>query len=183
MKLLILNGIPDNPSYLPLEKEIEAQLASTREHEIDYFKLRELNIHYCTGCWDCWVKTPGLCAIKDDQAQILAKFPHSDRLLFISPVLVGYESALLKKTKDRIIPTAHPYIEMVHGEQHHRQRYAKSPDFGVLLLKDENTTQEDLNLIRETYDRVGLNFRSKILTFDAVDTQGGIENAITHFKR
>lgn len=185
MKILILNGITDDPNYLDYEKQLESSIkANTNiDTDIQYFKLRDLNIHYCTGCWDCWLKTPGICAIKDDQEEILSAMPHADKILFVSPILVGYESSLLKRTKDRIIPYAHPYIEIYNGEQHHRQRYPHSPDFSVLLIKDELTEDCDLDVIKSTYERVALNFKTTLQQFEAVDTIGGIDHVITNFKR
>jgi len=182
MKVLIINGITNDPSYNAIESEIEADLTSLSTHDVDYFKLRDMNINFCTGCWDCWVKTPGLCAIKDDQSMILEKFVQADTVLFISPVIVGYESALLKKTKDRIIPIAHPYIEMYNGEQHHRQRYPKSPEFNVLLIEDDFTEKEDITIIEETYQRISLNFKSTLKKLYSINSKGGNGHVLSHFK-
>lgn len=30
----------------------------------------EMNISHCVGCNCCWLKTPGICVIKDDYEQI-----------------------------------------------------------------------------------------------------------------
>ena len=32
-----------------------------------------MNISHCIGCNYCWLKTPGICAIKDDYTPILKK--------------------------------------------------------------------------------------------------------------
>lgn len=178
MKILIVNGIPVNEKHFEIETAIVNEINNNTTHQIDYFVLRDMNIHYCTGCWDCWVKTPGRCAIKDDQEQILSRFPHADMVLFISPVIAGYESALLKKSKDRLIPAAHPYIKIFKGEQHHRQRYKKSPKLSVLLIEDENTTKEDIDLIKYTYQRIALNFHSDLTGFHAIKDAGGVKNVL-----
>ena len=160
---LIINGITDS-SFNNFETELEEMVLKDSK----YFKLRDMNINYCQGCWDCWVKTPGICAIQDDYIQILSQVPSADRITIITPILAGYESSLIKKFKDRFIPLIHPYIEVYHGEQHHRQRYAKNPDMRVIVLEDEDTTKEDLVTIKELYERTSLNLRYNLLEVTSI---------------
>lgn len=155
---LIINGITD-PSFDEFEEHLE-QVAHT---DSKYFKLRDMTINYCQGCWDCWVKTPGKCALKDDYEQILSVMPSADLVTVITPIIAGYESSLVKTFSDRMIPVAHPYIEMYKGEQHHRQRYGKNPDYKLIILEDEFTTEEDIIAIKELYERMMLNFRAKLI--------------------
>jgi len=176
----MVNGIPDNPEYAEYETALVKAIKINPHDAIDYFVVRDMNIHFCTGCWDCWLKTPGLCALKDDQEQILSRAPHADLILFISPVILGYESALLKKVKDRLIPIVHPYIRVYKGEQHHLQRYTKSPNISVLLMKHDDTTSEDLKIIRHAYERVALNYGSSVTGFHVIENAGGVENVLHH---
>lgn len=178
MKVLVVNGIPEDAKYSNYEAAIVNAIQNNATDQIDYFVLRDMKIHYCTGCWDCWLKTPGRCAIQDDQEQIISRVPHADKMLFISPIIVGYESALLKKFKDRMIPIVHPYIKIYKGEQHHYKRYKKIPYLEILLIKDENTTNEDVDLIHHTYQRIALNFSSSLTDFYTVENSGGVENVL-----
>lgn len=180
MNQLILNGIPEDAIYQDMEVAIEIALKEQTKTVIDYFKLRDMTINYCTGCWSCWYKTPGQCAFKDDHEQILSRLPHTDKLLFITPVIMGYESALIKTCKDRNIPIAHPYIEIHHGEMHHRQRYSKTTEIQVLLITDSSTTQEDIDLVKMTYERMALNFHSRVTYFETIDSIGGVNDAINN---
>lgn len=181
MKLLILDGIPANHPYADYSDTIVEQLMVQHKLEVDYFRLRDMNMNYCTGCWSCWTKTPGLCSIKDDHEAILSRLPHADHVLYLSPVIFGYESALLKTCKDRGIPIAHPYIQIYNGEQHHVKRYPQDPyKIHVLMLTDEDTTDEDLSLIRHTYDRVALNFHSEVKTFHTYQGKGGFDYVLNH---
>ena len=181
MKLLIMDGIPSDHPYSPYSKEIQQLVLENTKHQVDYFRLADMDIHYCTGCWSCWYKTPGYCAIKDDHEQLLSCIPQADQLLYISPVIMGYESALLKTCKDRSIPVIHPYISIVKGEQHHRQRYeGMSPGINVLVLEDEATTPEDIKLIKHTYDRVALNFHSSVNIFHSYSGQGGFDYVLNN---
>jgi len=175
MKILILNGITEDEKYIDYEQAIEKSVTENKVHDIDYFRLRDMNINYCRGCWDCWVKTPGLCGIKDDHEMILSRIPNVDLVLYISPVILGYESAILKTCKDRSIGQAHPYISIQKGEQHHVRRYESMPDISVLLITDEDTTTEDIDLIANTYFRNALNFsKDDTAQFNTVNDIGGV---------
>jgi len=160
-KITILNGDPGNRAY-ELDSylgEIE-NLLESRGHEITSFVLRRMDISYCTGCWGCWVKTPGECAVRDDSAQICRSLIGSDFLLFASPVIMGFTSAVLKRTCDRLIPVIHPYFEIVNGEVHHRARYEKYPALGLILERGADTDQEDIEIIRDIYSRMAVNLKS-----------------------
>lgn len=161
---VILNGISDD-RFLSFENDFEKKITGN-DH---YFKLREMNINYCTGCWDCWLKNPGICTLKDDFESILSKVPTSDSITIITPVIAGYESALMKTAKDRMVSLAHPYIEMYKGEQHHRQRYTKKLTFKLLIVEDEDTKQEDIELVKETYDRVMLNYHGTMESVTVIE--------------
>ena len=178
MNILVVNGIPNSSKYFNIEKSILDDINRNSTDNIDVFTLRAMNINYCCGCWDCWIKTPGLCIFKDDHERILSKIPHADKLLLITPVILGYESSLLKTFKDRIIPIAHPYVELYQNEQHHRQRYKNKFDLGVLLISDDETTDEDISIIKETYERIALNFKQDLTYFNKVSYLGGAENVI-----
>ena len=171
---LIINGIT-NSSF----SEFETQLEKMDRKDLVYFKLRDLQINYCQGCWDCWVKTPGICAIKDDYEQILSRIPSADQLTIITPILAGYESSLIKKFKDRLIPIIHPYIEIYKREQHHRQRYGKTPDIKVIVLEDEDTTDEDIATLTELYERTSLNLRNKLIEVVRIKKGAEFEHVLT----
>jgi len=176
MKILVLNGNTKDPSFDTFTEAIESAIVENTKHEIEYFRLKDMDIKYCTGCWSCWYKTPGYCAIKDDHEQILSRIPNADLVMYISPVILGYESALLKTCKDRSIPSAHPYIMIYEGEQHHHERYQSMPDIGVLLIGDDETGERDIHLIRHAYDRMALNFQTKVKVFDVVTEIGGVKD-------
>lgn len=128
---------------------------------VSIFHLDKMNLDYCTGCWSCWWKTPGRCAIKDDAEDIFKSVIHSDFVIFASPLIAGFTSSALKKITDRLIVLVHPYIEINKGECHHRKRYEKYPDIGLLLEKETDTDNHDLKIVKDIYDRFALNFHSK----------------------
>ncbi len=132
-----------------------------RDHRVELFHLQKMNLHYCTGCWSCWWKTPGRCSLKDDGEQIFRSVIHSDFLIFASPLIAGFISSSLKKITDRLIVLLHPYIQLVNGESHHRKRYASYPQFGLVIEKEPDTDQEDLTILNDIYDRFALNFHTR----------------------
>ena len=163
MKITILNGNPDEikTGFESYSEELVSNLENAL-HDVQTFTLRDMNIKYCVGCFGCWIKTPGECFHKDDMPEILRAAINSDLVLFTSPVIMGFASALLKKTMDRMIPVVHPYIVMDHGECHHLKRYKNYPLLGLILEDNDQTDQEDLEIIHNSYKRLSRNFKSEL---------------------
>ena len=166
MKITILNGNPDSQktSFEKYSEELSGSLGSAG-HELHVFNLRDKNIKYCIGCFGCWIKHPGECFHKDDMPEILRAAINSDLILFTSPLIMGFPSALLKKTMDRMIPLVHPYIVIDHGECHHLKRYKKYPLLGLIVEENAQTDQEDMEIIHHNFDRLSRNFKSKLQLF------------------
>lgn len=163
MKITILNG--DMNSQESIFSDYIKQVADifTVPHSCTVFPLAEMKLHYCIGCFSCWWKNPGQCAIKDDAEKIFKSVINADLLIFASPLMAGFTSSELKKITDRIIVLLHPYIELKNGECHHRKRYEKYPQIGLLLKKEEDTDEEDIKIINDIYDRLAINFHGKRL--------------------
>ena len=123
--------------------------------------LNHLKTEYCTGCWSCWWKTPGRCALNDDGEKVFEAVIRSDFVVLSSPVVAGFPSAQMKKIMDRLIVLLHPYILLKNGELHHRKRYPTYPEFGLLLEAGPDTEPEDLDIINQIFDRFAINFHSR----------------------
>lgn len=174
-RICIFNAL--NKDQLELEEILKAEIEDTNVNNIiEFHTLREMKINYCTGCWDCWVKTPGKCVIKDEQEEVLRSFIQADHVIFITPVSLGFIPSYLKKSMDRIIPSIHPYIRMSHGESHHKQRYDHQAYTEVILATDDNTTTEDITFIKKYFDRVALNMDSPIKHFTELSRERGYQN-------
>ena len=182
MKVTILNGAmpDDSPDFSSYTSQIYSLLH--QKHEVYYFDLKQLNLKFCLGCWDCWWKTPGQCSIKDDGEMIFRAVINSDYVLFASPLKYGFTSSELKKITDRLIVLLHPYIKLKNKECHHKKRYAKYPNMGVLVQREEDTDEEDLRIIKDIYDRMSINLHSEIVHFNITDQQTPetIANEISH---
>lgn len=162
-RICVLYGSPQG-SHRDFTLFLE-QLISSSGQDADFrvFKLHEMNIRSCMGCWSCWWKSPGLCAIKDDAEEIFRAMVHSDLVIYCSPVLTGFISSTLKMLIDRLIVLIHPYMEYHHRESHHRRRYDSYPATGVLLQPAADTDEEDLQIIENYFNRLVLNFHSRLV--------------------
>lgn len=140
-----------------------ARLASDLElqHSVEHFNLQSMDLKYCSGCWSCWLKTPGQCAINDDGEKIFRSVINADFFIFASPLIAGFTTSLLKKVTDRLIVLLHPYIQIINGEYHHRKRYERYPDFGVIVQPEADTDEEDLRILKAIYDRLAINFHAR----------------------
>jgi hypothetical protein len=163
MNITILNGNPEkkNRAFDRYLAAVSGQLASGG-NSVRTFTLRDMNIRHCTGCWNCWVKTPGLCTLHDDMPDIYRATMASDLLVLASPVIMGFVSALLKRANERLIPLLHPYAVLDRGECHHLARYDRYPDLGLVLKGDADTDDEDIRIISDIYRREALNFKSRL---------------------
>jgi len=186
MYCLIVNGNPEPSAFDEYLDGFIERLAG-EGHETKRFDLREMRLGFCTGCWSCWWKTPGLCSIPDDMELILREYGRADLVVWASPLILGNMSALLKRAQDRFVPMVHPYIEVKGGEYHHRPRYARNPDIGLIvgLPADEGPTAEDkaedLAVVRELFRRFSLNALGGFTLFASTETSLGeaVDMALT----
>jgi multimeric flavodoxin WrbA len=170
MKITILNG-DMSPGESTFSAYIEMLTEKLKEnHEVDLYPLHKMDLHYCQGCWNCWWKTPGRCAIHDDAEKILTSVINSDFLIFASPLMAGFTSSALKKITDRFVGLVHPYVILKDGECHHRKRYENYPDFGLILEREADTDEEDVDIIKNIYDRLSKNFHNNNRYIKFTDT-------------
>jgi multimeric flavodoxin WrbA len=173
MKVTILNGNADaaNSFFDGYLRRLSDELGADG-HDVNVFQLRAMDLKHCTGCFGCWVKTPGKCVVADDTPEMLRAAINSDFVLWASPVIMGFYSALLKQVTDKYIPLLHPYTVFVEGETHHAARYDKYPRIGLLLEKGDDADDEDIGIISDIHRRTALNFKSPLsftrLTSDPV---------------
>ena len=161
MKVLILDGSLANGRGTASRKLREALLekAQARGWNASVFDLDGMTIKPCRGCFACWVKHPGVCAIKDDEESILRELAASDLWVFFTPVTFGGYSSALKKALDRSIPVLLPFFIKVNGEIHHPQRYMNSRKLIVVGTQPE-ADEEAERIFRDLVHRNALNLAS-----------------------
>ncbi|MBI2857905.1 MAG: flavodoxin family protein, partial [Chloroflexi bacterium] len=91
MKIVILNGNgSDSEAGFDGYLEELSALLESHHHTVTMLKLRVMDIRLCIGCWDCWLKTPGLCRVRDGSDEVCRECINSDLVLFASPVVMGF---------------------------------------------------------------------------------------------
>jgi multimeric flavodoxin WrbA len=101
--------------------------------ETENIILAEKKIRYCRGEFECWLKTPGSCTMRDDMDELILKFMASDIVVFACPVYFDNVPVLMKKFIERLSPVLLPYFEEdENGEYRHAKRYEKYPKIAVI---------------------------------------------------
>jgi len=162
MRITILNGDPDPASEFQSYLQTVAQRLEALGHTVTTIDLRELDLKNCSGCFGCWVKTPGECVQRGDNAKLCRAAIEADLLLLASPVTMGFTTALLKRAADHMIALIHPYFVVENGEVHHRSRYAHYPKFGLLLGAGGDSDAEDIEITTAMWGRMARNMKSRM---------------------
>ncbi|HBA63937.1 MAG TPA: flavoprotein [Lachnospiraceae bacterium] len=100
------------------------------ETKIIYEKGR---IHPCTGCFGCWLQTPGTCVMKDGYHKMGKELSRCDELMIVSRCVYGGFSPFVKNVLDRSIGYVLPEFEIRNGEMHHALRYSNTIRMRVLF--------------------------------------------------
>ena len=183
MKIVILDGNPKKncKSYNRYIKKLVEGL-KLDDHEIKMLTLINMDIKFCTGCWSCWWgPTPGECIFKDDSHTVCREYINSDLTIFISPIIMGFSSAILKKTQDKLIPLLHPYIEFVQGECHHIKRYDWYPKIGLILDKNPGTDKDDIQITSDMFHRFALNLKTELAFVNLTEQRvEEVQDAVNH---
>lgn len=143
MRALVLNGGSCRDAPVDeLQGALEIELGA-RGWGAEGLVLRDLSIAPCTGCFECWTKTPGVCKTKDSGRYVARAMIRSDLVVFLTPVLFGGYAPHLKKALDRVIGLVSPFFTRVDGEVHHRERYERYPALlGVGWLAEPDSEEE-----------------------------------------
>lgn len=132
MKTLILDGSHSNDAMGGQISSILRKELQERGWDAEHILLREQKIGNCAGDFFCWVRSPGVCNINDDNRLIAAKVAHSDLLVYLTPVTFGGYSSALKRMVDHQIQNILPFFAKVNGEIHHQRRYKTYPKLLVI---------------------------------------------------
>lgn len=77
----------------------------------------------CQGCFNCWLKNPGYCKMKDSLQHIGSVLGQCDELILISKLTYGGYSVPIKRLLDRSIGTSLPLFTYRGRAIHHIKRY------------------------------------------------------------
>ena len=171
MKITVFNGSPRGKrsnSHLIVKSLLEGAKEAGAETEEVF--LIERDIQHCRGCFTCWGKTPGKCAIDDDMADLINLFLDSDFAGMATPVYGMYMTGLLKNFIDRFLPLATPHIQKGEdGTFYHEGRVKRLPqqffitnsgfpgehNFDLLKQYFEIARQSGQSMVLEIYRNCG----------------------------
>jgi multimeric flavodoxin WrbA len=75
----------------------------------------------CTGCFNCWFVTPGMCKVNDYIQN--AGMGNSEETIIISQNCYGGYSEQVKKILDRSVPASTPFFTYRSWKVRHVKRY------------------------------------------------------------
>ena len=139
-------------------ENILAELKLHNMQECELIDTTDMQISPCIGCNYCWLKTPGICTIKDDYEQILKKMIDAKQIWLLADTKFGFVSYKAKNIIDRVMPLLTMYLKFKDGQMRHVMRYQNRADFGVIY--DGEAEQKYLTHWSE---RVAINFGSRSL--------------------
>lgn len=164
MRIIAFNGSPkaekSNTNVM-----VEAFLDGAKEAgaETENIFLAKKEIKPCIGCYNCWLKTPGECFIKDDVAEMLDKMINSDIIVYASPIFVGSVTGIMKNFIDRHLPLATPQItKSKNGLSCHKSRYEGNPKI-VLISNAGFPEQEHFKYFRSIFEYMEMNSEMEII--------------------
>ncbi|MEM0214749.1 MAG: flavodoxin family protein [Archaeoglobaceae archaeon] len=110
MKIVGIVGSPrtESNSEILVKKVLEG--AKSKGAEVGIFKINELSINWCQGCFYCQVH--GECQQKDDMQKIYEAIRSAEGLVIGTPIYMGHVTAQTKTFLDRLLAT----INVLRGE-------------------------------------------------------------------
>lgn len=154
MSLLIVNTLPkDNDYALSAIHTLSSGTADC--HVINTY---ERNFSPCVGCNACWLRTPGVCSIKDTYDELLKAYLEYDSTVFLCGTALNFVDYRMKNVIDRVLPLVTMYTCIVDGQFRHVPRYDKNFRFGLLY-----SGEADNAYLNRWMDRVMLNFMGENL--------------------
>jgi multimeric flavodoxin WrbA len=159
-RALLLDGSPADDATLTLAHDALIDGLAAAGWAVDDWTLRDDRIAWCTGCFGCWVKTPGVCVHKDAGRDVAARAARADLLVYLTPVTFGGYSSELKKALDHIIPIKLPDLKKTGGDTRHPQRYEHVHDLLVVgTVPSGQVASRAAETFRRLVDQNCLNLR------------------------
>lgn len=146
MSILIVNTLPEDAA-----REAVALLAA-RSSDCRVIHTRGMHLQPCVGCNACWLRTPGICALRDGYEEILRACLRYDAVIFLAGTALNFVDHHMKNVVDRLLPLVTMYTRIVDGQCRHVPRYNKTYRFGLLYAGAADRTY-----LNEWLGRVALN--------------------------
>ncbi len=142
---LLSDGEFQTPRAAHLIQMIQNTLEA-RGYSVLQKAIQRDELQFCRGCFDCWTKTPGECAMQDGIAEINRACMTSDVVVYLCPIVFGQFSANMKSAIDRWLPNMLPFFTTrKDGSTMHPPRY-ESYARQIMLGYAENLSDSDAAL-------------------------------------
>ena len=128
MSLLIVNAAERDTQQV--QRAIDLLIQTTPEHQV--IDATKMDIRPCMGCYVCMLKTPGLCAIRDDYRTLMEAYVRADDIVFLFDTALDFVNYKAKNIIDRIFALGSILMQGTTGKIRHIPRYTNRFRIGVL---------------------------------------------------
>ena len=175
MKIVLINGSPkgrNSNTHIMAEAFLQGAQEAGAETLNVFLAAKE--IRHCRGCFSCWLKTPGHCAIDDDMKHILAEADGADVLVLASPLYFDMISGMLKVFMDRMIVKGDPHFsKTANGESRHWKKPDEKTPRLLMMSNCGFPERSHFQAISHWIQRAALNMQTELLG-EIYAAQGGL---------
>ncbi len=182
-KIVILNGAGAGDNYLdvPFSLLQEAVKQDYADSEVVTYNLRDYKLAHCSGCFGCWVKTPGKCSSTDEGTEIIKKVIQSDVTILFTPVTFGGYSSTVKIIIERFIALILPFFKKYENEMHHEPRYKKYPRL-ISIGVQKRYESTEAGIFKTLAGRNAINFNVPSYAAEVISTEENNQTITTKIK-
>ncbi len=114
----------------------------------------KMSIAPCKGCFTCWTRTPGRCAISDDMGAVLERLQAADVVVFATPVYHFSFSEGMKRVLERTMPLLDPMVQPGPDGVARHARVGRRGQWAVLVATCGFPEVEVFDPLREAFHRI-----------------------------
>lgn len=140
------------------------------------FVIRKIDsMHSCIGCYDCWVKTPGICIWKDDLKHFGEALGMAEEFILVSAMTFGSYSSFVQTVLERGLSYLTPTYTKRNGQSHHKKRYKNTLKLSAYFY---GGNEEEKETAKRVMEEMALSLDAKLMNViflkDASEVGGGI---------
>jgi putative NADPH-quinone reductase len=99
MRILAIDASPRR-GVVSMSVEAASRAAEAAGAEVEYVRLHDLDIRYCTGC--NWCHTTGMCKTEDDLPRLVQRIAEADGVIFGTPSYFRRADEATQAVLDRV---------------------------------------------------------------------------------
>ena len=177
MKIIILEGSPNKNGSSNLLADCFRRGAEEAGHSVEIVDTAHANIRPCTGCFGCWVRTPGACILRDSYSEMGRLLSQSEEVVLVSRCCWGAPGPFVKNVLDRSLPYLHPFFTVRNNEMHHRLRYDHHFALSALFY-GKGLSEEEMETASDWVHAVAVNFGCTVRRVEFRETPEELEGIL-----